>query len=107
MKRRTTRFDVTDHLKSEADIAEYLSDALALGDPAYFQHALGTVARAKGMAAIGRKTGLDRQSLHKALSEGGNPEFSTVVKLLGALGLRIAAVPAAAGRAKRRTRRAA
>ncbi len=104
---RTSKFDIADYLRSEADIAEYLSEALALGDPAYFQHALGAVARAKGMAAIAKKSGLGRQSLYKALSEGGNPEFSTVVKVLGALGIRIAAVPAETGSAKRRSRRAA
>jgi probable addiction module antidote protein len=104
---RTSKFDIADYLESEAEIAEYLSEALALGDPAYFQHALGAVARAKGMAAIARKTGLGRQSLYKALSEDGNPEFSTVVKVLGALGIRIAAVPTADGSTKRRSRRAA
>lgn len=104
---RTSKFDIADYLESKADIAEYLSEALALGDPAYFQHALGAVARAKGMAKIARKTGLGRQSLYKALSEGGNPEFSTVIKVLGALGIQIAAVPAEAGSTKRRTRRAA
>lgn len=104
---RTSKFDIAEYLESEADIAEYLSEALALGDGAYFQHALGAVARAKGMAAIARKTGLGRQSLYKALSEGGNPEFSTVVKVLGALGIRIAAVPAETRSAKRRSRRAA
>lgn len=107
MKPRTTRFDVTDHLESKADIAEYLSEALALSDPVYFQHALGAVARAKGMAKIARKSGLGRQSLYKALSENGNPEFSTVVKVLGALGIRIAAVPSEDGSVKRRSRRAA
>lgn len=92
MALRTTKFDIADYLESEADIAEYLSEALALEDPAYFQHALGVAARAKGMAAIARKTGLGRQSLYKALSEDGNPEFSTVVKVLGALGIKISAV---------------
>ena len=106
MGRRTSKFDIANHLENEADIASYLSEALALGDPAYFQHALGAVARSKGMAAIAKKSGLGRQSLYKALSEGGNPEFSTVVKVLGALGIRIAAVPAD-GSAKRRARRAA
>lgn len=104
---RTSRFDIADYLESEAEIAEYLSGALTLGDPAYFQYALGVVARAKGMATIARKTGLGRQSLYKALSEQGNPEFSTVVKVLGALGIRIVTVPAKTRTTKRRARRAA
>lgn len=79
MAPKTTKFDVADYLESKADLAEYLSEALALEDPAYFHHALGAVARAKGMATIARKSGLGRQSLYKALSEDGNPEFSTVI----------------------------
>lgn len=110
MALKTTKFDVADYLEREGDIAEYLSEALALEDPAYFQHALGAVARAKGMAAIARKTGLGRQSLYKALSEGGNPEFSTVVKVLAALGIKISAALMEEKSAKgksRRTQRAA
>jgi probable addiction module antidote protein len=45
------------------------------------------------MATIARKTGLGRQSLYKALSEDGNPEFSTVMKVLGALGTKISTAP--------------
>jgi probable addiction module antidote protein len=103
---KTTKFDVAHYLESEADLAEYLSEALALEDPAYFQHALGVAARAKGMAAIARKTGLGRQSLYKALSEDGNPEFSTVVKVLGALGIKISTAPAEEKSARARGRRA-
>jgi probable addiction module antidote protein len=57
------------------------------------------------MAAIARKTGLGRQSLYKALSEGGNPEFSTVMKVLGALGIKISTVPLEAKSAKGKSRR--
>lgn len=109
MAPRTTKFDVAGYLETEADVADYLSEALELGDPAYFQHALGAVARAKGMAVIAKKTGLGRQSLYKALSESGNPEFSTVVKVLAAIGVKISASPAAKGSGgkSRRARRAA
>ena len=106
MAPRTTKFDIADYLETETDIAEYLSEALDLGDPAYFQHALGAVARAKGMAAIAKKTGLGRQSLYKALSESGNPEFSTVVKVLAAVGIKISAAPAAEKTASGKSRRA-
>lgn len=106
MALKTTKFDVTDCLETEADIADYLSEALALEDPAYFQHALGAVARAKGMAAIARKSGLGRQSLYKALSESGNPEFTTVVKVLAALGIKITAAPMDERSEKTKTRRA-
>lgn len=113
MTLRTRKFDIAEYLESDSDIAEYLSDALAMDDPAYFQHALGAVARAKGMAWIARKTGLGRQSLYKALSESGNPEFATVMKVLSALGVKVSAAPADARSARsarqraRRTQRAA
>lgn len=103
---KTTRFDVADYLETEADMAEYLSEVLAFEDPAYFQHALGAVARAKGMAAVARKSGLGRQSLYKALSERGNPEFATVIKVLAALGIKITAAPMEGRPAKTKQRRA-
>jgi len=106
MALRTTKFNMVDYLESEAGMAEYISEALALDDSAYFQHALGAVARAKGMATIARKSGLGRQSLYKALSESGNPEFSTVVKVLAALGIKISAAPMEEKSAKAKLRRA-
>jgi probable addiction module antidote protein len=105
MSRKTTKFDVADHLETEAEMADYLSEALALDDAGYFQHALGAVARARGMAAIARKTGMGRQSLYKALSEDGNPEFATVMKVLAALRLKITASPLEGGAAKAKPRR--
>ncbi len=51
--------------------------------------ALGDVARAKGMAQIAKAAGLGRESLYKALSPEGNPEFSTVLKVMRALGLKL------------------
>jgi probable addiction module antidote protein len=52
-------------------------------------HALGVIARAKGMTQIGRAAGLGRESLYKALSAQGNPEFATVLKVIHALGLKL------------------
>ncbi len=59
------------------------------GDPASIAVALGNIARAKGMTEIARKTGLGRESLYKALSPEGNPEFATVLKVIRALGLKL------------------
>lgn len=67
----------------------YLEAALELDDPAPFAAALGDVARAKGMTAIAREAGLGRESLYKALSAEGNPEFATVMKVLRSLGVRL------------------
>ena len=70
-------------------MAAYLEAALEDGDPALIAAALGDIARAKGMSQIARETGLGRESLYKALSPDGNPEFSTVLKVVRALGLRL------------------
>jgi probable addiction module antidote protein len=41
------------------------------------------------VSQIARETGLGRKSLYKALSPDGNPEFSTVLKVVRALGIRL------------------
>ena len=70
-------------------MAAYLEAALEDGDPVLVAAALGDIARAKGMTQIARETGLGRESLYKALSAEGNPEFATVLKVLRSLGLRL------------------
>ncbi|MGB7412675.1 MAG: addiction module antidote protein [Thermosynechococcaceae cyanobacterium] len=85
----TQLWDAADHLESKADIAAYLEAALEDGDPALITAALGDVARSKGMTQISRDTGLGRESLYKALSVEGNPEFATILKVFQALGLRL------------------
>jgi probable addiction module antidote protein len=88
-KTKTSRWDAAEHLASEEDMAAYLEAALEEGDAALFAAALGDVARAKGMGEIARQTGLGRESLYKALSPEGNPEFATVLKVLQSLGLKL------------------
>lgn len=92
-KLKTMPFDPTEYLTTPRALAIYMSEALETGDSAYVMHALGVVARAKGMAEIARQTGLGRESLYKALREGGNPEFGTVIKVMQALGLNMTAKP--------------
>lgn len=85
---RTLKWDPAEHLKNDADMAAYLEAALEEGDPAVVAAALGDIARAKGMSDIARETGLGRESLYKALSAEGNPEFATILKIMKVLGLR-------------------
>ena len=87
-KARTTPWDAAEHLETEEDMALYQEAALEEGDPALVAAALGDIVRAKGMSEIARETGLGRESLYKALSPEGNPEFATVLKVIRALGLR-------------------
>ena len=88
-KTRTRAWDPAEHLQSKADMAAYLEAALEEGDPALAAAALGDIARAKGMADIARKSGMGRESLYKALSREGNPEFATILKVVRALGLKL------------------
>jgi probable addiction module antidote protein len=90
-KTKTRRWDVVEHLKTEADMAAYLEAVLEDGDSTLITAALGDIARAKGMTELARATGLGRESLYKALSAEGNPEFATVLKVIRALGLRLRA----------------
>jgi probable addiction module antidote protein len=86
-KTKTRSWDAAQHLTSEVDIVAYLEAALEEGDPAVFTAALGDVARAKGMSEVASATGLGRESLYKALSPEGNPEFATILKVVHSLGL--------------------
>lgn len=88
-KTQTRPWDIVDSLTSDERIAAYLEAALAEDDAALVAAALGDIARARGMGEIARQTGLGRESLYKALSAEGNPEFSTVMKVVRALGLRL------------------
>ena len=87
----TTRYDVADHLRSPKEMAAYLEACLeeADGDAAFIAKALGNIARAKGMAQVARDAGLSRESLYKALSGDRSPDFDTILKVIGALGLKL------------------
>jgi probable addiction module antidote protein len=86
-KTKTTPFDAAKYLKTDEEMVSYLELALEDGDPALIVTALGNIARAKGMTDLASKTGLGRESLYKALSPEGNPEFATIMKVAKALGL--------------------
>ena len=88
-KLKTTKWDAVDYLKTDEDMANYLEAAIEDSDPALISAALGDIARAKGMSQVARKAGLGRESLYKALSPNGNPEFATILKVVKALGLRL------------------
>jgi len=88
-KTKTIPWDSAEHLETAEDIAEYLEAVFEDGDPALVLHALGVIARAKGMTQIAQAAGLGRESLYKALSPDGNPEFATVLKVVHALGLKL------------------
>ncbi|OYW53370.1 MAG: putative addiction module antidote protein [Hyphomicrobium sp. 32-62-53] len=93
MKRDITDFDPAEYLENDDMIAAYLSDALETQDPAFIADAIGVVARAKGMKRVAEDAGVSRESLYRALSANGNPEFGTVLKVLASLNIKLIAQP--------------
>lgn len=87
----TTRYDVAEHLRTPEEMAAYFEACLeeANGDAAFIAKALGDIARAKGMSQVARDAGLSRESLYKALSGDRSPDFDTILKVIGALGLKL------------------
>ncbi|SEQ27472.1 probable addiction module antidote protein [Solimonas aquatica] len=88
-------FDITEHLESEEAIAEYLTLVIEDQDPSELAHALGVVARARGMSQVAEMAGITREALYKALRPGAQPRFDTVQRVCLALGVKLTAVPAA------------
>lgn len=90
-KTKTSRYDVAEHLRTPEEMAAYLEACLeeAKGDATFIAKALGDIARAKGMSQVAREAGLSRESLYKALSGERTPGFDTILKVIGALGLKL------------------
>ena len=97
---KLNKWDAVDHLKSEEEMKLYLGACFEEdpGDGSLIRAALGDIARARGMAQLARETGLSREGLYKALSPEGNPEFSTVVKVINGLGLKLHAANPGSGK---------
>jgi probable addiction module antidote protein len=93
VKVKTKLWDAAEHLNDDQDMIAYLEAAFEEGDASLIAAVLGDIARAKGMTQIAKETGLGRESLYKALSPEGNPEFSTILKVVGALGMKLHATP--------------
>jgi probable addiction module antidote protein len=87
-KSKTFPYDSAEYLDSTEAINAYMEEALETDDPAFIAKALGIIARARGMSQIARRAGLSRESLYKALSTEGNPEFGTIIRVMHALGLK-------------------
>jgi probable addiction module antidote protein len=89
MTTKTYPYDSAEFLDSDEAVAEYMDEAFKTGDPAFVTRCLGVVARARGMTQIARDAGVSRESLYRALSDKGNPEFGTILRVIEALGLRL------------------
>lgn len=86
-------FDMTQQLKSEEDIATFVTMAIEDGDAAELAHALGVAAKARGMSEVAKRTGITREALYKALKPNAKPRFDTISRVCAALGVRLVAQP--------------
>jgi probable addiction module antidote protein len=84
-------YDGADYLNDLEDATAYLEAALddSGDDPAAVARALGAIARSGNLSELARRVDMSREGLYKALSGDGNPSFATIVKVAGALGLRL------------------
>ncbi|MBN3790049.1 addiction module antidote protein [Burkholderia sp. Ac-20353] len=85
-------FDASKYLKDETDYRLYLAQTFEEGDPVEIQAALGNVAKARGMTALARESGIAREALYRALSKKGNAEFATIMRVIAAMGLHLTLV---------------
>jgi probable addiction module antidote protein len=91
MVEKVTNFDPAEGLTSDEAIAGFMADAFSSEDAGYIAHALGVVARAKGMTQIAQETGLSREQLYRSFSENGNPTLKTTIAVMKALGIELTA----------------
>lgn len=89
-----TEFDIAEYLDSEDAIAAYLTSVMEENDPSELAHALGVVARARGMTQVAKDAGLAREALYKALRPGAQPRFDTVQRVCAALGVKLSVTAA-------------
>lgn len=94
MPTETIPFDASEFFADAEAQAALLTDAFESGDAGHIANALGIVAKAKGMTSVAREAGVTREALYKALSERGDPKFSTVLGVARALGLKLTVTPA-------------
>jgi probable addiction module antidote protein len=97
MAEKLTDYDPAEDLGTDEAIATFMAEAFQTNDAGYIAHALGVVARAKGMTQIAGQTGLSREQLYRSFSENGNPTLKTTLAVMKALGVKLTAkIPSAA-----------
>ncbi len=91
MAKGLTNYDPAEDLQSDKAIAVFMAEAFETNDPAYIAHALGVVARAKGMSEVAGQTGLSREQLYRSFSARGNPTLKTTLAVMKALNIKLTA----------------
>jgi probable addiction module antidote protein len=92
MKTKDYRAGLLKRLQDEEYAVGYLTDVLTHETPEAFLIALKDVidARGENVSALAKQAGVTRQALYQALSEDGNPRFSTITQILKVLNLQFA-----------------
>ena len=90
---KTTVWDPAEYLETDEQITAYLEEIFKTGDSELIIAAIGDVARAKGMSKVSDDTNRGRESLYKSLSQGGNPSFETIMKVMSSLGFSLRPAP--------------
>jgi len=93
---KTYEWDMAENINTKDEVFAYLQGAIEENDTETLFDVIGAIARSKGMMVIAKELGLSRESLYKSLSSGGNPAFSTVLKVLDMLGYRMQILPKSA-----------
>ena len=90
---KTQPFDPAELIDGPESEALILADAFETGDAGYIAHALGVIARARGISEMARRAGISRPTLYAAISGDGDPKLSTLLSLLRALDVKVSVEP--------------
>lgn len=82
-------WDTSEYLETDEDIKLYLEEAFKDGDPKLIKACIKDALKAKNMTKLAEEIGVSRSGLYKMLSENGNPEFVSILKILKALNLEL------------------
>jgi len=87
-------FSADERSGGEGDLLELLDQALQSGETRLIVGAVANMAKAEGMTAVSRKSGIPRSKLYRMLGEYGDPSLSDLLRLLAAMGVQLRARPA-------------
>jgi probable addiction module antidote protein len=91
------KWNIFEELKTEEDIQAFIEASIEEAetdtDPSLLAHALGVAAKARGMLAVSRETGVDRAGLYRSFIKGGDPRISTFDKVARSMGYHITLTP--------------
>lgn len=88
-------------LKDPVYASAYINEAFLEGDETVLKTALADVIRAKGVAAVARKAGINRVTVYKTLKADTESSFTTMHALLKACNVSLQVFPTKPRTAKR------